>query len=481
MSIQLPLLNNDKPKEECGVIGVYNPNNSTAARSVYWGLSALQHRGQEAAGIASWQEDRINIHKDTGLVSSVFHEQHLQQLTSHISIGHVRYSTTGDGMAHNAGPMLSEGKRQVAVAHNGNLVNAKKLAHQLTDQGYSFQSTSDSEILSAKLALEEESTWLAMKRVMHEVQGAFSLIVMAENKLFACRDPHGIRPLVLGLLPNEDTPGYVVASETCALDLLGAQYLRDIVAGEIVEISDKGLRTEQVKTPVPRNCSFEAIYFSRPDSKLGSESVYNIRLRLGQELAKDYPVEADMVIGVPDSGVPMAIGYSNKTDMAYSEAIIRNRYIARTFIEPTEEERVMAVKKKLNPIAQSIAGKRLVVVDDSLVRGTTIKTVVSLLRTAGAIEVHLRIGSPPARHPCFYGVDMGRPGEYIAEGRNVEEIAKIVGADSLHYLSIEGLSRALRRPLNKRCTACFTGDYPIESIQGEQLAYEQLKRNTIGN
>lgn len=481
MAIELNVINNDKPKEECGVVGVYTPKSPVAARRSYWALSALQHRGQEAAGIASWIDNQIRVHKDTGLVASVFRESHLQELASELSIGHVRYSTTGINQIENASPMVAHGRRSVAVSHNGNLVDAAHWYQKMKEAGHDFVSSSDSEVVAAYLATQGDSPWQAMQMFLQNVRGAFSLCVIAEGKLFACRDPHGIRPLVIGMLTGDGEHGCcVVASETCALDLLGARYVRDVVPGEIVEINESGLHTHQVVAPEPRGCSFEAIYFSRPDSRLGQETVYNIRLRLGKELAKDYPVAADLVVGVPDSGIPMAQGYADETNMHTSQAIVKNRYIARTFIEPTHEERVMSVRKKLNPIAQSIAGQRLVVVDDSLIRGTTLKVLVGLLRDAGAAEVHIRIGSPPARFPCFYGVDMGRPGEYIAENRSVDEISDIIGADSLHYLSIEGLSRALRRPLNQRCTACFTGDYPIAPDNLAATAKDQFQRNAIG-
>lgn len=452
----------------CGIVGIWGSTSSPAARRAYFALHALQHRGQEAAGICARDDlGALRLHRDVGLVSSVFHENDLDGLPGGAAIGHVRYSTTGSNQRCNAQPMVPTGNAtNIAVAHNGNLVNTEALRAELSGRGASFDTSTDSEVI-AQLAARD-----GVEAAARRAEGGFSVVALTADALYAWRDPAGIRPLVLGQL---DDGGWIVASETCALDLLGALYLRDLVPGELIAIDDDGLRTRQLTPPRHRHCSFEAIYFSRPDSKLGSETVHDIRIRLGLQLAYEAPAPGcDAVIAVPDSAHAIALGYSARSGLPYRDGLIKNRYVARTFIEPTQAEREMAMRKKFNPLSSAVVGRRLVVVDDSLVRGTTMTYIVARLREAGATEVHLRIGSPPALHPCHYGVDMGHEGDYAAEGRTPEEVAELVGADSLAYLSLDGLARALKRPLQSRCTACFSGDYPVSAPVAlvDQLRFE---------
>lgn len=440
-------------------MAVWTPDCNAAAQHAYFALHALQHRGQEAAGIAAQLEERVEIVKDSGLVSEVFQDEDLDRLSSDRAIGHVRYSTTGASDRVNAQPIVfRSGRRWVAVAHNGNITNAAQVRAQLESEGASFNTTTDSEVIAALVARHGGTAAQGIVQALRELEGGFSVCLMTRNQLLCFRDQHGIRPLVIGVLDNG---GYVVASETCALDTVGARYLREIVAGEVVTISQTGLQSFQAHLPEPRGCAFEAIYFSSPASRLGSELVYDQRVRLGLELASEAPVQADAVIGIPDSAGAIALGYGRRAEIPYQDGLVKNRYVARTFIEPTAQEREAALRRKFLVLASAIAGKRLVVVDDSIVRGSTMKHVVKMLRHAGAVEVHLRVGSPRVLHPCHYGVDMGHAGDYIAEGRTDKQIATELNADSVAFLTVEGLERALRRPRSRRCFACFTGDYPV--------------------
>ena len=452
---------NSKPREECGVVAIWTPGEERAAELAYWALMSLQHRGQEAAGVASWNNQEIQIHKRTGLVHSALSPERLAEMKGSLAVGHVRYSTTGESTAHNAGPVEYNGERHTTVAHNGNLVGAGKIKQQLLEHGFEFNTDTDSELLAALLS-DGDSLQSAAAHAMEKIKGAYAFAALSQGQIVAGRDRWGIRPLVIGRLDS----GYVLASETCALDMLGATFLREVVPGEMVILDQNGLHSEQLLESQARPCSFEQIYFARPDSKMAGRVVYNTRIELGRQLAKDYPVEADLVIPVPDSGQLMAIGYAQKSGIQFGEGLVKNRYVGRTFIEPTPEQRAIALRRKFNTLPGAICGQRLVVVDDSLVRGSTMRHLIGMLKEAGAEEVHVRIASPPTRHPCHYGIDMGRPGEYVAlddEGqvRPADEVGKLVGADSLHYLSLPGLSRALKQPLGELCTACFTGQYPI--------------------
>jgi len=448
-------------KEECGVVAIWTPGRNDAANRAYWALMALQHRGQEAAGVAAWGNNQIQVLKNTGLVHSALHPEELDGLNGELAIGHVRYSTTGGSTHDNAGPVVFSDGRKVAVAHNGNIVGAERLKNQLQDDGCDFVTSNDSELLAAMLAKGDDLEQAALQ-MMEQVKGAYALAALSQGKIIVARDKWGIRPMVLGRLDD----GYVLASETCALDMLGATVLREVVPGEMLVLSQDGLKSQQVLHSKPRPCSFEQIYFARPDSQIAGQVVYNNRVELGRQLARDYPVEADLVIPVPDSGQLMAIGYAQKSGITFGEGLVKNRYVGRTFIEPTQEQRELALKRKFNTLPGAICGQRLVVVDDSLVRGSTMSHLIKMLKAAGAEEVHLRVAAPPTRHPCLYGIDMGREGDYIAldddgNPRHAEQIAAMLGADSLHYLSLPGLSRALKQPLGDLCTACFTGDYPI--------------------
>lgn len=449
-------------KEECGVVALWTPGRDDAAHRAYWALMALQHRGQEAAGVAAWNRyENVQVRKNIGLVHSALQPDELMGIPGDLAIGHVRYSTTGNSTRDNAGPVVFDNISSVAVAHNGNLVGAERLRRELEQEGHSFHTSNDSEMIAALLASQEDLS-VAAEDMMHRIKGAYALAALGGGRIVAARDRWGIRPLVLGRLDE----GYVIASETCALDMLGATVLREVVPGEMIILGKDGLQSSQVLQSTPRPCSFEQIYFARPDSQMAGRVVYNTRIELGRQLAKDYPVDADLVIPVPDSGQLMAIGYAQKSGIQFGEGLVKNRYVGRTFIEPTPEQRELALRRKFNTLPGAICGQRLVVVDDSLVRGATMAHLVRMLREAGAEEVHLRIAAPPTRHPCFYGIDMGREGEYVAlddQGmvRPADQVGKLLGADSLHYLSLPGLSRALKQPLGDLCTACFTGDYPI--------------------
>ena len=440
----------------CSVIGLYNV--PEAAKYAYFGLFSLQHRGQEAAGIASSDGERIHISKGRGLVTQVFDEDKLSKLIGNSAVGHTRYSTAGEDSVLDAQPIFARyDLGQIAVVHNGNLTNAKEVRKKLIKEGAIFQTFMDTENLIHLIARsQKEHLYDRIIEALQQIEGAYSLIILSRKKMFAVRDPHGFRPLSLGKLGD----GWVVASETCAFDLIGAEYVRDIRPGEMVVFEDNELRSIQVFEPTPHKCVFEYIYFARPDSNIFGKSVYELRKAMGRELAKEYPVDADMVVPVPDSGVAAAIGYAKQSGIPFELGIIRNHYVGRTFIEPTQAIRDLKVKMKLNPIKNVIKGKRLVVIDDSIVRGTTSKKIVNILKEFGAKEVHMRISAPPTTGPCYYGVDTPTKEELISSRYSIEETRKYIGADTLAYLSIDGLLRSVGNDLSY-CMACFDGNYPV--------------------
>ena len=463
----------DGPRDECGVFGVYAPGHDVA-RLAYFGLFALQHRGQESAGIATCEGGHITTLRDQGLVSQVFDEEKLRALEGDMSIGHVRYSTTGGGSWENAQPIWRDDGRELALAHNGNLTNAVALFNELRERGIEFRGTSDSEIIAALLS-SDGGKYIedAVAEVMPRLEGAYSTVVMTKHAVVAFRDPHGVRPLSLGRLGNR----YVVASESCAFDIIGAELMREVEPGELVSLSERGLEARQVvEAERPARCVFEHIYFSRPDTRLEGDVLQSVRGRMGEILWREAPVEADLVITVPDSGNPAANGFARASGIPQDDGLIKNRYVARTFIQPGQELRKHGLRMKFNPLPEIVGGKRVVVVDDSIVRGNTTRQIVGMLRDAGADEVHLRISSPPIRNPCHYGIDMSTREEMIAHERSVEEIAKELGATSLAYLSMDGVYEAIGTSAESHCDACFTGNYPLgdpESANGK-FALEQL-------
>ena len=448
----------DHPKEECGVIGIASPSDD-AARPAFFGLYALQHRGQEAAGIAVADGRAVRVHKDQGLVSQIFEPGTLDPLVGSLAIGHTRYSTTGANSERNVQPYVVETIHgPLGIAHNGNLVNADHLRNDLLARGAGLQSSSDSEVLALMLAATQGDSWEdRLAKVMPEWQGAYSLVLISGTKVIAARDPWGFRPLSFGRLPSG---GHAVASETGALRTLGCDSIREIEPGEIVAMRGQMARPYKAMQPKEElaRCTFEHIYFSRPDAEWDGLSVHQARQHLGEQLAKEHAVDADVVIPVPDSSMPAAIGYSNASGIAYNEGFVKNRYIGRTFIEPTDELRRQGVALKFNTLRENIEGKRVIMVDDSIVRGTTSGPLVRLVREAGATEVHMRVTCPPIAHPCFFGVDMGTHEELIAHHLTVPEIADHIGADSLGYLSVEGMMSALGKT-DGYCNACFTGEY----------------------
>ena len=461
----------DKPEEACGVFGVYAPTEEVATLS-YFGLFALQHRGQESAGIATFDQGQLHVYKHMGLVSQVFDEAKLKTLPGQWAIGHTRYSTTGSSHLTNAQPAIATTKfGKIALAHNGNVVNAADLKAELHESGYDFVSTADTEMIACAMAeaVDAGHGWIngaisAFKRC----QGAFSLVVGTPAGIIGTRDPHGIRPLVLGIVGDDpsqpDGPAhYVLASETCGLDIIGARYVRDIQPGELVWITESGITSVQWDTQAERKlCVFEMIYFSRPDSVVNEETLYTYRMRLGEELAREAPADVDLIMAVPDSGVPAAIGFSQESHIPYAEGLIKNRYVGRTFIQPTQSMREVGIRMKLNPLKDVLYGKRVLIVDDSIVRGTTSYKIVRALREAGATEVHMRISSPPVTHPCFFGIDTDSQDQLIAANLSVAEISEKIGVDSLAYLSWEGMLKTTHQDPNSFCSACFTGNYPID-------------------
>ncbi len=446
------------PKEKCGIFAVYN--HPEAAKLTYFGLYALQHRGQESAGIVSSDGKNICEYKAMGLVPDVFNEEILSKLKGHIALGHVRYSTTGSSLILNAQPFrVQYSGRSFAIAHNGNLVNAVRLRRELEKKGSIFQTTMDSEIILHLIVKElRNGIENAILKTMKRIKGAYSLVIMTEDSLIAIRDPNGFRPLCLG----ETNSSYVIASETCALDLVEARYVRDIMPGEILIINEKGLKS--IKSGINAKisqCIFELIYFARPDSIVFGENVYMFRKRQGMFLAKEYPIDADFVMPFPDSGNYAAIGYAQASGIPFEMGMIRNHYVGRTFIQPSQSMRDFGVKVKLNPVKELIAGKRVIIIEDSIIRGTTARLRVKTLREIGAKEVHMLVSCPPHRYPCVYGIDFSTKGELIAARKSVEEIRKFLDLDSLGYLSKESLVKASTIPEEKLCLACFTGKYPV--------------------
>jgi amidophosphoribosyltransferase len=464
--------------EACGIFGIYAPNEDIA-RLTYFALFALQHRGQESAGIATSDGSRIEVFARMGLVSQVFDEQALSQLTGHIAIGHNRYSTTGSSRVCNAQPLVvGSADNTVAIAHNGNITNSEALFKELSDKGYKFTTTTDSETIANLLLASTERDWVGrIRQSMHRLQGAYSLAIMTKDTLFGVRDPLGVRPLCLGRLSNG---AWVLASESCALDHIGASFVREVEPGEIVAIDDKGLRSYKEPSDKHAMCIFEYIYFARPDTVINGKLLYDTRRNMGAELAKEYPVEADLVVGVPDSATPAAVGYSAQSGIPLGMGLVRNRYMGRTFIEPDQRIRDLGVKLKFNPMTSLLKGKRVVLIDDSIVRGTTTPQVIKLLRRGGAKEVHMRVCAPPIRFPCFMGVDMATQRELIAARKSVPEIRDYIGADSLGYLSLDGLTRAVGLPKNSFCLACFTGNYPLPvQLEMDKLALENLQTKPV--
>ena len=451
------------PQDECGVFGVWAPGEEVA-KLTFYGLYALQHRGQESAGIATSDGERIFVYKDMGLVSQVFTENDLATLTGNLAIGHCRYSTTGSSTWNNAQPTLrATNHGTLALAHNGNLTNTGDLAEALTKiEGANtdaMRATTDTEIMTALIAAQEgknfESSAIA---VLPTLKGAFSLVFMDEHTLYAARDRNGVRPLVIGKLEH----GWVVASESAALDIVGASFVREVEAGEFIAIDQNGLRSHHWATPEPKGCIFEYVYLARPDTSIAGRNVHATRVAVGERLAKEHPVEADLVIPVPESGTPAAVGYAKASGIPYGAGLVKNSYVGRTFIQPSQTIRQLGIRLKLNPLREIIEGKRIVVVDDSIVRGNTQRALVRMLREAGALEIHVRISSPPVKWPCYYGIDFASRAELIAAGLEVEEIRRSIGADSLGYVSMEGLVEATTISESNLCTACFTGQYPIE-------------------
>ncbi len=452
-----------KIHEECGVFGIYDPEGNPAS-TTYYGLVSLQHRGQEGCGIAVNRDRDIYFHKNIGLVNEVFNEEELAKLSGRMAIGHVRYSTAGGSLRENVQPLvLRYVKGQLAISHNGNITNAGEIRKQLEMNGAIFQTTADTEIIAYLIARERVTSGSiekAVKNAMKKLKGAFSLLVMSPNKLVVARDPWGYRPLSIGKRDN----AFIFASETCAFDAIDAEFVRDVEPGEIIKIEDGKMEsdTELCNTQKGQLCIFEHIYFARPDSTLANEVVHECRKRAGAFLAKQSPVEADIVIGVPDSGLSAAQGYSEYSGIPIDTGFIKNKYIARTFIKPTQSEREIAVKMKLNVLKSAVEGKRVIMVDDSIVRGTTSGKIVKLLREAGAKEVHVRISAPPFTWPCFFGTDIPNRDQLIANSHTVEETARIIDADSLDYLSLENLHKIAPNSSCTFCDACFTGDYGVD-------------------
>ncbi len=463
--------------EKCGVFGVYSPTEDVA-RLTFFALFALQHRGQESAGIATSDGKKLQLYAKMGLVSQVFDEATLSQLTGRFAIGHNRYSTTGSSRVCNAQPfIINEGPDTLAIAHNGNIVNTENLAKELQDKGYEFTSTTDTEVIGRLIISAPEKNWVdRIQYAMRRLQGAYSLTILTKDAVYGVRDPLGVRPLCLGSVDH----GYVIASESCAVDHIGATFIREIEPGEVVAIDKDGVKSYKMPSERKALCIFEYIYFARPDSVINGKLLYSTRLAMGAELAKEYPVEADMVMGVPDSATVAGIGYAHQSGIPYGEGLLKNRYVGRTFIEPDQRIRDLGVRLKFNPLPQLLNGKRLVVVDDSIVRGTTTPKVIKMLRRAGVKEVHLRICAPPIVYPCFFGVDMATRWELIAAQKTVPQIKNYIGADSLGYLSLEGLLRAVGQPKENFCTACFTGDYPVPvQLQMDKMALEHKSKKEI--
>jgi amidophosphoribosyltransferase len=466
----------DRPREACGVFGIYAPGEDVA-RITYFGLYALQHRGQESAGIATADGTRLHHHRQMGLVAQAFTEDDLARLHGHLAIGHTRYSTTGSNRLENVQPLLLEGTLgPFALGHNGNLTNTLNLHIRLRDDGETLHTTSDTEIIARMIARAPGATYVEkLRQVMPEIQGAYSLVILTPTEVIGVRDPHGVRPLTIGKLQDH----WVIASESCAIETIGGEATRDVRPGEIIVISsdgEGGIRSYQGHEPLEAGaCLFEYIYFARPDSCISDRSLYLARQRMGAQLAEEFPVAADVVIGVPDSATPAAAGYANARSLPYADGLIKNRYIGRTFIQPDQRLRQLGVKMKFNALNAVLAGKRVVMIDDSIIRGTTIRPLVKLLRDAGAKEIHLGVTSPPFRFPCYLGLDVAKRSELIASRLpDVEAVAQEVGVDSMHYLSLDGLVAAIDLPRATFCTGCFTGHYPmhVDMHDVDKLALE---------
>jgi amidophosphoribosyltransferase len=459
---ELRELEEDKVFDECGVVGVYAPGKEDIARTVYFGLHSLQHRGQESAGIASNRGGKIQYYKEMGLVQEVFNDEIIGRLQGDIAIGHVRYSTSGESHAGNAMPLVVYHKGgSLALAHNGNLINADALRDEMQDRGVIFQTSIDSEVIAALIArfIREHTIEESIVKTLNLIKGAYALVITSGEKLIGVRDPNGIRPLCIGRMKE----GYVLSSESCIFSLFGAEFVRDVAPGEILVIEDRELKSYRYsKNARTAICSFEYVYLARPDSDIDGISVYMARSQSGRILAQEHPVEADMVIAVPDSGTVAAIGYAEESGIPFGEGLIKNRYVGRTFIQPDQRMRELSVRLKLNVLKDNVKGKRIVMVDDSIVRGTTSRKIVEMLREAGATEVHMVVASPPTKYSCYYGIDTSRREELIASSMEVEDIREFIGADSLHYLTMEGMLGAMEREKPCFCAACFSGVYPIK-------------------
>jgi amidophosphoribosyltransferase len=467
------------PQDACGVFGVWAPGEEVA-KLTYFGLYALQHRGQEAAGIAVSDGSGVVVYKDLGLVAQVFDEPTLASLRGHLAIGHTRYSTTGGSTWENAQPTIraTSAGTTIALAHNGNLVNTAELARQVADRGLGgaadkgAAATSDTAVVTALLAGRPDlSVEAAAVEVLPTLRGAFSFVFMDETTLYAARDPYGVHPLVLGRLER----GWVVASETAALDIVGAGMVREVEPGELIAIDEHGLRSARFANPEPKGCLFEYVYLARPDTTIAGRNVYATRVEIGRRLAKEHPAEADLVIPVPESGTPAAIGFAEASGIPYGAGLMKNAYVGRTFIQPSQSLRQLGIRLKLNPLRENVRGKRLVVVDDTIVRGNTQRAIVRMLREAGAVEVHVRISAPPVSWPCFYGIDFATRAELIANGLDNEGIRRSIGADTLGYVSLAGLVAATEQPRTRLCRACFDGEYPIELPAGNVIGKHVLE------
>ncbi|MCL2706612.1 MAG: amidophosphoribosyltransferase [Dehalococcoidia bacterium] len=460
--------------EACGVFGIFSPNEDIA-RLTYFALFALQHRGQESAGIAASDGKRIQVFARMGLVSQVFAEESLSNLTGHIAIGHNRYSTTGSSRICNAQPLVvSSEESTIAIAHNGNITNPQPLLQELRHNGYVFNTTTDAEIIANLILSSTEKDWISrIRQSMRRLHGAYSLTLMTADTLFGVRDPLGVRPLSLGKMEDGR---WVLSSESCALDHIGAAFVREVEPGEIVAIDNSGLKSYKEESLKHAMCIFEYIYFARPDSIINNRLIYEARSAMGAGLAEEHPVDADLVVGVPDSATPAAVGYATRSGIPLGMGLVKNHYTGRTFIAPDQRLRELGVKLKFNPMRQLLEGKRIVLVDDSIVRGTTTPQVIRLLRKSGAKEVHMRVCSPPLRFPCFMGVDMATKRELIATQMSVSEIRDFIGADSLGYLSLDGLVKSTGLSDNRFCLACFTGDYPVPvQLEMDKLAHGESR------
>ena len=468
------------PQDQCGVFGVWAPGEEVS-KLTYFGLYALQHRGQESAGIATSTGENILVYKDMGLVSQVFNEAALESLKGHIAVGHTRYSTTGASHWRNAQPTLGRtAYGTVALGHNGNLTNTAELLELLDVRYPKHESelrggnTTDTAVLTALLTGNPDSSLEQTAiELLPKVKGAYCLVFMDESTLYAARDPQGVRPLVLGRLER----GWVGASESAALDIVGASYVREVEPGELIAIDENGLRSSKFAEEKRAGCVFEYVYLARPDTAISGRVVYEARVEMGRTLAKEHPVEADLVMPTPESGTPAAIGYSEQSGIPFGHGLVKNAYVGRTFIEPSQTIRQLGIRLKLNPLKAVIAGKRLIVVDDSIVRGNTQRALVKMLKEAGAAEVHVRISSPPITWPCFYGIDFASRAELLASGLAMDDIRQSIGADSLGYLSKDGMVEATNQPEEKLCTACFTGKYPIELPAADRLGKNLLERS----